>query len=107
MKIKKGDNIVVISGKDRGKKGKVIDVLPVANKIVVEGINIAKKHVRPKKEGEKGQIVELPKAFDVSNAKVICGKCKNAARVGYNIIESSDKKKKEKVRICKKCGQEL
>ncbi len=101
MKIKKGDQVVVISGKDRGKQGKVLDVFPKENKVVVEGVNIRKKHVRPKRSGEKGQIVEMPVPFDISNIKLICPKCGKATRVGRKIIE------KKKYRICKKCKQEL
>ncbi len=101
MKIKTGDTVLIISGKDKGKRGKVIKSLPREGKIIVEGINIRKKHVRPRREGEKGQIVEVPAPFDVSNAKLICPKCKNATRVGYKIVE------KNKYRVCKKCNQEI
>ena len=101
MKIKKGDQVLIISGKYRGKKGKVIRALPKVDKIAVEGVNIQKKHVRPKRTGEKGQTVEIPMPFNVSNAKLICPKCNKATRVGY---ETKSKKKK---RICKKCKQEI
>ena len=100
MKIRKGDTVLIISGKDRGKKGKVIKVLPGEGKILVEGINLRKKHVKPKKSGEKGQIVAIPGLLDASNAKLVCSKCGQAARVGYK--KEGDKK----YRICKKCGQE-
>ncbi|MBI2042274.1 MAG: 50S ribosomal protein L24 [Candidatus Nealsonbacteria bacterium] len=101
MKIKKGDTVLIISGKDRGKRGKVLDVLKGEGKIVVEGINIRKKHVRPKKSGEKGQIIEKPAAFDLSNAKLICPKCGKPTRVGYKV--SGEKK----FRACKKCEAEI
>ncbi len=101
MKIKKGDNILVISGKDKGKKGKVLSVLPRDNKIIVEGINITKKHRKPKQEREKGQIIEIVKPIDSSNVKFICPKCGKSARIGYKIVE------KKKYRICKKCNQEI
>ena len=101
MKIKKDDIVLVISGKDRGRKGKVFRVFPKQNKVMVEGINIAKKHIRPKKSGQKGQIIELPAALSVSNVKFLCSKCNKAVKVGYKII---DKKKK---RICKKCKKEI
>ncbi len=101
MKIKKGDTILIISGKDRKKTGKVLEVFPKNQKIMVEGINIVKKHVKPKRSGEKGQRVEIPRPFSISNVKLICPKCKAAARVGYRIIE------KRKYRTCKKCGQEI
>jgi large subunit ribosomal protein L24 len=101
MKIKKDDNIIVITGKDRNKKGKVIKALHSKGKIVVENINIAKKHRRPRKEGEKGQVVEFPSALDVSNVKLICPKCGKSTRVGYKLTEGG------KFRICKKCNQEI
>jgi large subunit ribosomal protein L24 len=101
MKIKKGDTVLVICGKYRGKTGKILKVLPKEGKILVEGVNIVKKHQRPKREGEKGQIVELPAPIDISNVKLICPNCKKATRVGYKISKG------KKSRICKKCGQEI
>ena len=101
MKIKKEDTVLIISGKDRGKKGKVLKALPKERKIIVEGVNLVRKHRRPKKEGEKGQIVEIFKPIDVSNVKFVCPKCGKASRVGYKVIESG------KYRVCKKCGQEI
>lgn len=101
MKIKKGDTVLIISGKDRGRKAKVIAVSPKKRKIAVEGVNLKKKHIKPKKAGEKGQIVEVAGFFDASNAKVVCSKCGKPTRVGYRIEE------KRKYRICRKCGQEI
>ena len=101
MKIKKGDTILVTTGKDKGKKGKVLSVFPGKNKIVVEGVNITKKHRRPKQEREKGQIIEVVRPIDISNVKLICPKCSKAARIGYKIVE------KKKYRVCKKCKQEI
>ena len=101
MKIKKGDTIIVISGKDKGKKGKILQVFPKDNRIVVEGINLRKKHVRPRRQGEKGQTVEMPSPFQVSNIKIICTKCKKPTRIGYKLQENG-----KKYRVCKKCGQE-
>jgi len=105
MKIKKGDTVLIISGKNRGKKGKVLKVFPQEERIIVEGANLRKKHVRPRKAGEKGQIIEMPAPFHVSNVKIICPKCKQAARIGYKIILKD--KEKSKSRICKKCEQEI
>jgi large subunit ribosomal protein L24 len=104
MKIRKGDTVLIISGKDKLKKGKVIEVLPKKNRIVVEGINIVKKHVRPKKSGEKGQRVEVPRPLDLSNVKLVCPKCKKPTRVGYKL---AIKEKEKKQRICKKCKQKI
>ncbi len=101
MKIKKGDNVVIISGKDRGKKGKVIEALPKEEKVVVEGVNLKKKHIRPKKSGEKGQIIEMPSPIDASDAKIVCKECGQAVRAGFK------REGRKKIRICKKCGKEL
>ncbi|PIR72248.1 MAG: 50S ribosomal protein L24 [Candidatus Nealsonbacteria bacterium CG10_big_fil_rev_8_21_14_0_10_36_24] len=101
MKIKKGDIVLIISGKDKSRRGKVIKVLPKERRIVVEGINLRKKHIKPKRSGEKGQIIEVPVSLDISNAKFICQKCKKATRLGYKI------EGKKKYRICKKCKQEI
>ncbi len=101
MKIKKDDTILIITGKDKGKKGKVIEVFPRQNKITIEGANLVKKHRRPRNEKEKGQIVELPRPISVSNVKLICPKCSKASRIGYRLTE------KGKYRVCKKCNQEI
>ncbi len=101
MKIHKGDQVLIISGKDKGRKGKVIEALPKQARIIIENINLRKKHVRPKKSGEKGQIVELPGPLDVSNVKIICPRCTKAARISYKL------EGKKKYRICKKCNQEV
>ncbi len=101
MKIRKGDTVLIISGKDRGRRGKVLDVFPKEGRVVVEGINIRKRHVRPKKSGEKGQIAETPASFSASNVKLICSQCGKPTRVGYKITKG------KKYRICKKCGKEI
>ena len=101
MRIKKGDNVMVISGKDRGKSGKVLRVFPKKNSIVGEGINIRKKHSRSKKQGQKGQIIQKPAPMNASNAMLICPACNKPRRAGYKIFEN------KKTRICKKCGSEI
>jgi len=101
MKLKIGDQVLIISGKDRGRKGKITKALPREGKIVVEGVNIHKKHTKPKKQGQKGQKVELPAPFDSSNVKIICAKCAKATRTGYKVIAE------KKYRVCKKCGEEI
>ena len=85
MKIRKGDNVLIISGKDRGKHGKVLKVLSKENKILVEAVNLRKKHQKPKKSGEKGQIITKPAPIAASGVKVICSKCGKAARMGYKV----------------------
>lgn len=108
MRIHKGDKVLIISGKDKGKTGKVVKSLPACagrpslGKVVVEDVNVKKKHTRPKKEGQKGQIIQMAMPVDVSNVKLICGKCDKPTRVGYKFLEN-----KRKVRICKKCGNEI
>lgn len=101
MKIKVDDTIVVISGKDRGKTGKVIRVYQKINKIVVEKINIRTKHIK-KTTTRPGEIIRFEAPFDVSNVKVICPRCKKATRVSY--LKLKDKKKQ---RICKKCKESI
>lgn len=101
MKIKKGDYVLIISGKDKGRKGKVIRAFPKEGKVVIEGMNIRKKHHRPRREGEKGQTLEIPAPIDVSNVKLICPKCQKPTRLGYKI--EGDKK----YRLCKKCSREI
>jgi large subunit ribosomal protein L24 len=101
MKIKKNDTVLIISGKDKGKKGKVLEVFPKEKRLVVEGLNLKKKSQRPKKQGEKGQIVSIPGAMDVSNVKLLCPKCGAATRVSYNIAAEV------KTRICNKCKQAI
>jgi len=101
MKIHKDDTVLIISGKSKGKKGKVLEVFPERKRVLIEGVNLRKKHQKPKKTGEKGQIVEMPGPIDISNVKLICPKCGKATRIGYKIVE------KKKHRICKKCQQEV
>lgn len=101
MKIKKGDTIKKIAGKDKGKEGKVIRTVPGDGKIVVEKMNIVKRHKKARREGEKGQRVEVPAPFDVSNAMVVCPACGKATRIGYKFVGE------KKVRVCKKCGKEI
>jgi large subunit ribosomal protein L24 len=101
MKIKENDTVLIISGKYKGKKGKVLVASPKDGRILVEGVNIRKKHQKPRREGEKGQIIEKPSPISVSSAKLVCPKCGQSARVGYKLVD------KKKYRICKKCSQEI
>ncbi len=101
MRIKKDDKVRIISGKDSGKEGKVLRVLREERKVVVDGLNIVKKHIRPRKEGEKGERVEIPAPIDVSNVMLICPSCSKPTRVAYVIKEEI------KNRVCKKCGKEI
>lgn len=101
MKIRKGDKVVVISGKDKGLTADVVKVIPSSGKVVVDGANLRKKHMRSPKREEKGQRIELPAPIDISNVKLYCEQCKKGVRAGYAV---ADGKKK---RVCKKCNQEL
>ncbi len=101
MKLKKGDKVKILSGKDKNREGKILNVFPLVNKILVEGINLRKKHRRARKEGEKGSIISFPAPFDASKAMLICSKCGKPTRIGARQEGS------EKLRICKKCSQAI
>ncbi|MBU4353166.1 50S ribosomal protein L24 [Candidatus Parcubacteria bacterium] len=101
MVIKKGDTVKIISGKDKGKIAKVILVLPKDDKIVVEGVNMRKKHTKPRKQGQKGQVVQISMPIHASNAMVVCSGCGKTTRISSKTIGT------KKVRVCKKCGAEL
>lgn len=101
MRIKKGDNVQVLSGNDKGKTGEVLEVIPKLDKIVVKGINIRKKHVKARKQGEESGIISVECAIPTSKVNVICPKCGKVTKVGYSV------EKDEKVRVCKKCGAKL
>ena len=98
MKIKKGDMVKIMAGKDRGKTGKVAKVIPAEEKIIVEGMNIKKKNIRPKKQGQKGHIASISAPFYASNAMIICSSCGKTTRTGYKF------EGEKKTRVCKKCG---
>ncbi len=115
MKIKKGDTVLIISGKDKGRTAKILKSLVKERKVLVEGINLKLKHVKPKKEGEKGQVISIPAPLDVSDVKFVCPKCGKATRLGYKIVPTESRildgktigKKDKKFRVCKKCGSEI
>ena len=98
MKVKKNDNVLVVTGKDAGKTGKVLVALPKDNKVVVDGVNLLKKHKKARSAQDVSKIETINGAIDASNVMVICPKCDKAIRVAYKI--EGDKK----VRVCKKCG---
>ncbi len=99
--VKRNDNVIMLQGKDRGKQGKVLFVLSEDKRIVVEGLNTVKKHQKPKKQGQKGQIVTKERAVDISNVQLVCPKCSKPTRVGHAF--SGDKK----YRVCKHCQAEI
>ncbi|MCH4083056.1 MAG: 50S ribosomal protein L24 [Coriobacteriaceae bacterium] len=98
MNVKKGDQVEVLSGKDKGKRGEVIRALPAEGKVVVRGVAVVKKAQRPTQANQQGGIVEKEAAIDVSNVALVCPSCDKATRVGH--AEEDGKK----VRVCKKCG---
>ena len=101
LKIKKGDRVRVLTGKDRGKDGNVTRVLPAAGKVIVDGINVAKKHQRATKSTMQGGIIDKDMPLPVANVALLCPACGKATRVGYKIDGDGTK-----VRVCKKCGGE-
>jgi len=97
--IRKNDNVVVTSGKDRGKRGRVLRVLPARNRLVVEGVNFVKKHTKPNpSQNVKGGIMEREAPLDASNVQLVCPECGAPTRVGRRLLEDG-----RKVRICRKC----
>ena len=101
MNVKKGDTVVVLSGKDKGKKGKVLGTVPAENKVVVDGINMVSCHIKPRKQGEEGGIVKREAALYASKVQVVCPKCGKGTRVAHKIENG------KKTRVCKHCGAEL
>lgn len=100
MKIRKGDKVRVITGKDRGAEGHVVRAMPRENKIIVEGVNTAKKHQRPTRTTMQGGIIDKDMPIHVSNVMIICSNC-GPVRIGYEMTDGG------KIRICRKCGDEL
>lgn len=101
MKVKKNDTVVILTGKDNGKTGKVLRAMPSDNKVIVDGINIQKRHKKARSAKETSSIIEQAGPIDASNVLVICPACGKATRVAYKVENG------KKVRICKKCGKEL
>lgn len=101
MKIRRNDTVKVITGKDKGKTGKVLQVLPDAGRVLVEGVNFIKRHTRQTKQEQKGGIVQKEAPLKVSNVILICKHCNKPTRVGIKIIGESS----GKARVCKKCGE--
>ena len=99
MHIRSNDTVMVITGKDKGTKGKVLSVSPKTGKVVVEGVAIATKHQKPRQQGMPGGIIKKEADIDASNVMVVCPKCGVPSRVGYKTLEDGSK-----VRTCKKCG---
>jgi len=97
MNLKKGDNVKIMSGKDRGKTGVVFHAMPEKDRILIDGLNVFKKRSRPKKQGQKGEVVLVPRSMPASKVMLICSNCKTTTRVGFRTDGE------RKVRYCKKC----
>ncbi|WP_372494131.1 50S ribosomal protein L24 [Fuchsiella alkaliacetigena] len=100
LHVRKDDQVIVIAGKDRGKRGKVLKTLPREGRVVVEGINVVHKHQQPTQEMQQGGIMEIEAPIDSSNVMLVCKHCDQGARTGKEFLDSG-----EKVRVCKKCGE--
>ena len=101
MKLRKGDNVKVLSGNDIGKTGEILEVIPKLNRVIVKGVNIRKKATKPKKAGEEGGIISREHPINASKVAVICPKCGKAVKIGYKVEGDS------KVRICRNCKAEI
>jgi len=100
--IKKGDKVIVISGKDKGKSGKVLRFVPARHRIVVEGVNLVKKHIRRRSESEAGGIKEVPASIHMSNISLFCSNCNKGVKFGVK-----PSKDKSKARVCKRCNRAI
>ena len=100
--VKTGDTVVILSGKDKGKQGKVLQVSPKEGKVIVEGLNVVTKHVKPRRQGEQGGIVEAEAAMYACKVQLVCPKCGKATRIAHKILEDGSK-----ARVCKSCNEEI
>jgi len=100
--LKKGDKVAVTAGKDKGKTGKILKVTPEGSRVIVEGANLVKKHVRRRSESEQGGIRQVPASLSISNILLFCANCNRGVRFGVKILGD-----KSKIRICKKCQKSL
>jgi large subunit ribosomal protein L24 len=102
LHVKKDDTVLVLAGKDKGKTGKVLKAMPAENRVIVESVNMIKKHQRPGRMGQDSGIIEREAPLNASNVMLVCSNCKEASRTGKKILEDGTK-----VRYCKKCGQTI
>ena len=101
MNIRRDDTVVVLSGRDKGTKGKVLSADPKSGKVIVEGVSVAKVHQKPRRQGEEGGIIKKETPIYASKVQLFCSKCDKGVRVGHKIVDG------KKVRVCKKCGAEI
>ncbi len=102
FRIKKNDKVIVIAGREKGKTGKILRVIPKKDRVIVEKINMIKRHMRPGPQSRQGGILEKEGPIHISNLMLVCTKCTDPTRVGYKMLEDGNK-----VRFCKKCGEVL
>ncbi|MBN2625771.1 MAG: 50S ribosomal protein L24 [Spirochaetales bacterium] len=100
VKLKKGDNVRIIAGKDKGKEGRILKINRKEGRVIVEGLNMVKKTMKAQREGEKGSIAEIEAPLQISNVMILCKKC-GPTRIGFDMSKDS------KIRVCKKCGEKL
>jgi large subunit ribosomal protein L24 len=104
MHVKSGDTVQIIAGKDRGKRGKIRESRPKDNRVVVEGLNLVKRHMKPRGPGKPGGIIEMEAAIHASNVMLVCDACGYAVRTGHRFLEETDARgRARKVRYCKRC----
>ena len=102
MNVKKGDTIVVLSGKDKGKQGKILKSDPKGGKVIVEGVNVAMKHRKPRKQGEEGGILKMETPIYACKVMLVCPKCGKPTRPAFRILDDGSK-----ARVCRKCGETI
>jgi large subunit ribosomal protein L24 len=102
MKIQKGDQVMVLQGKDKGKKAEVVRAIPDRQKVILEGVNVAKRHAKPTRATQQGGVIDKFMPVHISTVALICKSCDRPTRVGYKLEDGG-----EKVRVCKKCGSTL
>ena len=110
MHVKSKDTVIVITGKDKGKKGKISQAFPKLNRVTVEGVNVVTKHQKSRAQGQPGGLIKKEAAIDASNVMVVCPKCNKPTRVAHKIVEVTAKDgtvSKKNVRVCKHCGAEI
>ncbi|MBP1467616.1 50S ribosomal protein L24 [Candidatus Chloroploca sp. M-50] len=104
MHVKTGDEVLIITGKDKGRSGKIKRMFPSEGRVVVEGLNIVKRHTKARGPGKPAGIIDIEASLDMSNVMLICPSCKRASRTGYRFLEETDHKgRPRKVRFCKAC----
>ena len=100
MKLKKGDQVAILIGKERGKKGKILSVFPTENRLIIEGLNFSKVYLRPSQQNPKGGISQVEGKLQASNVQLICPRCSKPTRIGYQFLSDGTKQ-----RVCKKCNE--